>query len=103
MHAKLRVDAGEPYDSDDSTTASVPATAHQPPEVSTPDSTATPTSPSATPTQRIRATRSCGRSQIPSTNANSGTVACAMPATDESMCFSPQAISQNGSAALNTP
>ena len=34
---------------------------------------------------------------------NIGTVACAIPATLESMCFSPQATSQNGSAALITP
>ena len=31
------------------------------------------------------------------------TVACAIPAMLESMCFSPQATSQNGTAALNAP
>ncbi len=32
-----------------------------------------------------------------------GTVACAIPATLESMCFSPHAMSQNGIAALIVP
>ena len=92
-----------PYESDESTTANVPAVAHHPPDVSRPDSTATPSSPKPTPIQRIRATGSCGRSQMPRTNANSGTVACAMPATDESMCCSPHAISQNGKRRVEDP
>ena len=41
-----------------------------------------------------------GESAEPMTNAKIGTVACAIPATLESMCFSPHAMSQNGSAAL---
>ena len=57
----------------------------------------------ATPTQRMRATCSCGRKRRATRNAKIGTVAWAMPATVESMCFSPQAMSQNGNAALNTP
>ena len=91
------------YESDERTTASVPATAHQPPGRSTPVSTPTPTSPSATPTHRIRDTCSCGRNRSATTKAKIGTVACAIPATVESMCFSPQAMSQKGSAALNSP
>ena len=68
-----------------------------------PVSTPTPTSPSATPAQRIGDTRSWGRKRSATTNAKIGTVAWAIPATVESMCFSPQAMSQNGSAALNSP
>ena len=49
------------YEIDESTTASVPATAHQPPGRSIPVSAATPTSPRATPTHRIGGTCSCGR------------------------------------------
>ena len=37
------------------------------------------------------------------TNAKIGTVACAIPATLDSMCFSPQAMSQKGRAALKQP
>ena len=44
-----------------------------------------------------------GGSAAASRNVKIGTVDCAMPATLESMCFSPHATSQNGIAALIAP
>ena len=91
------------YDSDERTTARVPATAHQPLSDGNPASSATPRKPIATPAMRRSPTGSCGRNFAASTNVNSGTVDCAIPATLESMCVSPQATRVIGTAALMTP
>ncbi len=47
--------------------------------------------------------RSCGRNLSPIRSEKIGTVACAIPASPESMYFSPHPISQNGAAALRMP
>ena len=47
--------------------------------------------------------RSWGRNLSPISSEKIGTVAWAIPAAPESMCCSPQAISQNGAAALRSP
>src|SRR5919106_1303906 len=91
------------YDTDAATTARVPATAHASTSGWAPVSTPTPTSPSTIPTIRIPVARSLCASQIARTATNSGTVALAIAATPESMCFCPQAISVNGAALLMIP
>ena len=69
----------EEYASEESTTASVPATPHQPPLGWRPARTATPRNPSPTPAMRAAPTCSCGRKRVASRNVKIGTVDCAMP------------------------
>ncbi len=66
-------------------------------------STPTPTIPSTIPTIRRPVARSLWASQIARTATKSGTLALAIAATPESMCFWPHAISVNGSALLIRP
>ncbi len=91
------------YASDESTTARVPAMAHQPPSGWPPASTPTPTRPSPKPSSWPRESGSWGRKRRPRTIVKSGTVDCAMAAIPESMCFSPHATSQNGTAFAIAP
>ena len=55
------------------------------------------------PTSRDPLARSLGRIRMASSATKIGTVAFAIAATPESTYFSPQAMSQNGSAPLMTP
>ena len=68
-----------------------------------PASTATPTSPSTIPTIRRPVARSLCANQIASSATQIGTVAFAIAATPESMCCWPQAISVNGTRAVDDP
>jgi hypothetical protein len=91
------------YESDATTTASVPATAHHPPSGWNPASTPTPTRPRRTPARRMPVTRSPGRYRIARRATKMGTEAFAIAAMPESTCFSPHAISVNGMAPFKTP
>ena len=91
------------YETEATTTASVPATPHQPPSGCTPASTPTPTRPSRKPASRSPRTVSLGLKRIASRTTKIGSEAFAIAATPESMWRSPQAISVNGIAPLTTP
>ena len=65
--------------------------------------TATPTIPIASPSARVALSRSCGITRSRISALKIGTDACTTAARPESMCCSPHAISQNGTAALSTP
>ena len=83
--------------------ASAPATASPPPSGWIPATTATPRRPIASPNARVLFSRSCGRKRSTSSALKIGTDDWTTAARPESMCCSPQAISQNGSAAFSTP
>ena len=74
-----------------------------PPSGWIPVTTATPAMPIASPSARVLVSRSCGRKRSTSSALKIGTDACTTAASPESMCCSPQAISQNGTAALRRP
>ncbi len=73
------------YETDATTTASVPATPHQPPCGCTPASTPTPTRPTRKPTSRSPRTVSLGLKRIASSTTKIGIEAFAIAATPESM------------------
>jgi hypothetical protein len=91
------------YETDATTTASVPTAPAQPPCGWMPTSTPTPTMPRAMPTARDPVTRSPGMNRIASSTTKIGIDALAIAAMPESILVSPQAINQNGSAVLTMP
>jgi hypothetical protein len=91
------------YDTEERTTASVPATAHHPPSGWNPVIRTTPLIPTASPTTRDGPSGSWGRKRRLSSATKIGTDACAIAAMLESMCCSPQATSVIGSAAFTIP
>ena len=68
-----------------------------------PVTTATPTIPIPSPSARVPFSRSCGRNFSAISALKIGTDAWTTAARPESMCCSPQAISQKGTAALRAP
>ena len=83
---------------------SVPATAHQPPRGCDAGEDATPASPTRSPTSRSAGRRArSARTGSRAARRRSARSRSPTAATPESTCFSPQAISVNGIAALSAP
>ena len=83
--------------------ASLSGVESEPPLGWMPVTTATPTIPISSPSARVPFSRSCGSTFRAISALKIGTEACTTAARPESMCCSPQAISQNGMAALRAP
>src|SRR2546428_9166836 len=88
------------YATEEATTASVPATAHQPPSRCTPVTSATPPIPIASPAIRDVPSGSCGGKRRTKRATKIGTEAVAIAATLASMFLYPHATQLLGKAAV---